>query len=546
MRRLILFILLVLHIGILSAGETGAAVKSIMEFQEQKNIYSKFQQNKEDTVNIYTPLEPEAISAESNNTEPCFKLSTIRVEGIKLFKQEKIEPIIEPYVKRCVTLTGIKNMVTSINNLYLSESFITSRAFIQPQNLASGQLTISVLEGTIESAVGKGVNTDLVFAGLKNTPLNLRELEARVEQLNRLQSIKTTMSIEPGSKPGFSNIIAIGKHIGSNIHGSAGVNNFGMKNTGKIQFNTLLKAEDITGHNDLLSVTLNGTNKQSQTNRSNGAGVSYGIPVQKSYLELQYKYSSYRQPVAATTDTYLSKGHSHSVKADIQYKLFHTLNQRGELESYLSWKRNKNYLADVLLENSSDTLSVFALGYTHHYTAQTWDGYMTLNYLRGLNIFGAHTESGDSNTFNKLVLDTSFNKHFYLSNSELRYNMSMHAQVAPKNIIASEQIGVGGIYSVRGFEDGGSLSGNNGLYIRNELSYLTSSKNGTLSPYIAVDYGKVQENDQSEGGQIVGGAVGARIDISDFSMDVFHTFKLKGSDLENQNGMAGVSLNYSF
>ncbi|MHA4875143.1 POTRA domain-containing protein, partial [Enterococcus faecium] len=88
---------------------------------------------------------------------------------------------------------------------YLSEGYITSRAFLPEQDLASGILTLGILEGRVENIVIDGKPDPMtltLFPNLAGEILNLRDLEQGVEQLSRLRSLSYRLDIQPGRQAG--------------------------------------------------------------------------------------------------------------------------------------------------------------------------------------------------------------------------------------------------------------------------------------------------------------------------------------------------------
>ena len=118
-------------------------------------------------------------------------------------------------------------------------------------------------------------------------------------------------------------------------------------------------------------------------------------------------------------------------------------------------------------------------------------------------------------------------------------------------------MGAGGPYSVRGFKSAGQISGNKGFYVRNELTLNQRFALGTFSPYVALDFAKIAHNKQSHGGHILGGALGVRMQLKSFSLDVFKSFPIVDSNkvtykpngdkvVKRNNGFLGLSLSYRF
>ena len=150
-----------------------------------------------------------------------------------------------------------------------------------------------------------------------------------------------------------------------------------------------------------------------------------------------------------------------------------------------------------------------------------------------------------------------YNKRISTEGIPAYYNFSFYGQYAKKGIVASEQIGVGGPYSVRGFTNEDQLSGNKGFYMRNELSLSKRYTNTSINPYMALDYGVVSENEESYGGHILGIAVGSRFHFDDWTLDLFLstpifdsnkiTYRPNGEEIRKMDkGFTGFSLSYRF
>jgi len=544
--------------GLLAKPESiSRQIDDITRYQDQKNIYKEQIKESKASAPIYTDLQKIPLKQLGNGSKACLQIDEIIIQDITLISKKELDIITKPYLHKCDTMDEINTMVKKINNLYIEKAYVTSRAYIKPQDISKGNLTIAAMEGKIEFVTGKGIHTKLVYPFIEGDNLNLRDLEVGIEQLNRLQSMQATMGINPGEQKGYSQIVIQGKKVGSVVHGNLGVNNYGTNKSGKYQLSGSLGWDNPLGINDLLTLNLNTTNKQDKGNNSLGNSVSYALPVGRSYLEFSYSKFKYNQVVEGYSTDYDSKGTSETFQAKIEHKLFHNKKEKGKFDFSFLRKKNDNYLAGVFLDTSSNKLSIAKLGYTHNYTSKTWDGYATLNYYRGLDWFNATSGSKAKPTFNKFTLDLSYNKKFPINLIPTQYNLSFHGQYAKEGIIGSEQIGVGGPYSVRGFKNEGQLSGNKGFYIRNELSFNKKFEDGFISPYIGLDYGRINENKQSYGGHILGAGIGARIGYKNFSLDIFTTkpivdsneitYKQNGDEVRNSmDGFTGINLSFRF
>jgi hemolysin activation/secretion protein len=532
-------------------------IDDITRYEEQKKIYEAQTKERQTAAFIYTELKSIPLSRNDDSSQACIHIESIEIQNVTCIDKKVLDGLMKPYLHRCDTMHDINTLVKKINNVYIEKAYVTSRAYIKPQDLSKGHLVIVSMEGKVESVSGKDISTALIFPFMEGEVLNLRDLETGIEQLNRLQSVEATMQINPGSEEGSSKILVTAKQTGSVIHGSLGVNNYGTVKSGKYQFSGTVGWDNPLGINDLLTINLNTTDKQDNDNNSIGNSISYALPIGRTYLEFIYSRFDYDQIVNGLNVDYNSNGENKTFQIKSEYKLFHTKTQKGKFDISLLRKKNDNYLAGVYLDTSSNTLTILQFSYTHNFSAPTWDGYANLKYHRGLDWLGAKTGASAKPTFNKYTLAMGYSKKIKSEGLPVFYNFSFYGQYAKQGIVGSEQIGVGGPYSVRGFKNEGQISGNKGFYIRNELSFIQTLTKGTISPYFALDYGVVSKNEESYGGHIAGVAFGARFNFYDCSLDLFQsipvvdsnkiTYTPNGDEVrKTNNGFAGFSLSYKF
>ena len=541
----------------LQAVTTHIPLQNPILYEEQRKIYDAQNIERKISQSIYTDLQEIPLEEDVNASKACIRIDEITLENSKLIDDKELDSVIKPYLHRCDSMEDINIIVKNINNIYIQKAYVTSRAYIKAQDMSKHKLTISTMEGKIEKVEGKDIYTSLVFPYVEQSHLNLRDLEIGLEQLNRLQSVEATMSINPGNEEGYSQILITGKKTGSVFHGNLGVNNYGTEKSGRYQLSGSVGWDNPLGINDLLTINLNTTDKQDNENNSIGNSISYALPVGRAYLEISYSRFDYDQIVNGLNAEYQSKGDTETFQIKSEYKLFHSKDQKGKFDISLLRKKNNNYLEDIFLDTSSNKLTILKFSYTHNFAAPSWDGYATVRYHRGLDLFAATTGTLTDPTFNKYTLDISYNKRIISEGVPAFYNFSLYGQYAKKGIVGSEQIGIGGPYSVRGFTSEGQISGNKGFYVRNELAFIQRFEKGTLNPYIGLDYGVVSHNDESYGGHMLGLTFGTRFNFYDCLLDLSYSLPIIDSNKliytangdvirKNNNSFSGFSLSYRF
>lgn len=527
-------------------------------YQEQKKIYDAQLQKSALKQPIYTETVPISEDNESRTGEICIPVHQIVLVGNTLIGKEEQRLLFSPHLNHCMTLTQINNLVTRINNLYIEKGYITSRAYIKAQKLSTGILMINTMEGKIEKVIDKNVNTSLIIGNIVGEYFQLREIETYIEQLNRLRSKKVTMDVNPGSKVGYSSIVLKGEDVAFPVNGFIGTDNYSYGGFDKFQITGALEWENPLGIQDIIKVNLNMTNKQEKTNNAIGSGASYGFPVRRAYLEAGFFKFEYSDLIEGLNKQYLSEGNSLEYYAKIDYKLFHTKYQRGRVDISYTHKKNENFFDSIQLDTTSNQFDVAGVSYTHEWVFPEWSLSSMIGYRKSFNGSYVNTEETNASDllFDKILLSLNVNITLMEDTFPLHFSSSFYGQYGNEDMVASEQIGIGGPYSVRGFENKDQLSSSFGFYSRNEL--LTSYRFNTgisLQSYIGLDYGWADKNEYSHGGYLAGAAIGARFEIYGLSLDLFYSRGLKNSTrvryLENGekvvktlDSFTGVSISY--
>jgi len=354
------------------------------------------------------------------------------------------------------------------------------------------------------------------------------------------------MHLYPGSKVGYSKVLINTKKEHSPYSGFLGVNNYGSTKSGKYLINAEIAYENPLSLADKLSLNFNTTDKQNSKNNSLGGGISYHVPIGRVYLGASYSDTKYTQMIKGKNSSYKQEGHSKSTMLSLEYKLFHNRHQKGTISSSLVSKENRNYLAGVYLKSSSSRLSIANISYMHNFIGRYSNAYVLFGYYRGMDILGARSAKDNQLKFDKYTIDLNYQFQFPLMNLLFSFNPSLHAQYASKNLIASEYIGVGGPYSVRGYKSKDALSGNRGLYLRDEIAFMKLFHKGMVQPYFGVDYGWIKNNSLNRGGRLLGGVFGIRSSYKGFNIDLSYSKPIEKADDIDKSGYFGLNANYNF
>jgi hemolysin activation/secretion protein len=135
----------------------------------------------------------------------------IEVVGSTVFSTAELAEVTQPYINRSISFTELLQVRSAITQLYVSRGYVTSGAFVPPQTIENGRVTIQVLEGSLESINITGqrrlnpgyIRSRLALAA--TTPLNQARLLEGL-QLLQLNPLIETLSadLQSGTRPGSS------------------------------------------------------------------------------------------------------------------------------------------------------------------------------------------------------------------------------------------------------------------------------------------------------------------------------------------------------
>ncbi|WP_042570459.1 POTRA domain-containing protein, partial [Ralstonia solanacearum] len=180
-----------------------------------------------------------------------FDIHRIELTGNTVLDADTVERVTQPFVNRALGTNRINLLLRRLTEAFVARGFVTTRAYLAPQNLKNGVLTIAVVPGKVEALQinGKTVRTTVPNAALADGPqaggwltdagtvwsmpaagdtLKLSDLEQGVDQINRLRRNQAEVQILPGQAPGGS-VIALANQPGDRFRFSAGTDNYGSR-----------------------------------------------------------------------------------------------------------------------------------------------------------------------------------------------------------------------------------------------------------------------------------------------------------------------------
>lgn len=493
----------------------------------------------------------------------CRDIREIAINGAPNLSSATRHKIEREFTGRCLGVEEIEQILGEITRHYVLRGYITTRAYLPQQDLGTGRLEILVVEGVIEKIMLEDGGRDsirlvnAVPAKVGNL-LNLRDLEQGIDQINRLASNDARLDIQPGSTPGGSTVV-IHNEPKRRFRVSASYDNHGSVATGKHQAGLTLSADNLLSFNDFISVGHRESLPGDQEEKfSDSDFASFTLPIGYSTFSYSHSNSRYVSMIAMPSGLSLrSSGNSQNDTFSLDRVVYRDQSTRATLTAALTTKASRNFLAGELLGVSSRDLTVFDLdaGLTTGFLGGIFS--LNLGWAQGLSFAGALQDadnlprSAPRAQFQKLKYGFNYMLPFQVADKDLVFSSQLTGQNAYDTLYGSEQLLIGGIYTVRGFVRN-VLSGDDGYYVRNELSARqvieVAGKNLPARVFLGIDHGEVRNRVENvPGGQLTGMALGGSVSLAGASWELFHARPLRQPDtMPHEGSQTWFRLSYTY
>jgi hemolysin activation/secretion protein len=468
---------------------------------------------------------------------PCRDIREIRIRGADLLPDQTRRQIEQDYTGRCLESKDLEAILAALTKNYIDRGYVTTRAYLPPQDLRSGVLEITVIEGTIErfdlDQSGDGAKPSIpgAFPARPGERLNLRDLEQGIDQLNSLASNAATLDLRPGSQPGQS-VVVVRNQSRSPVNLYLGYDNLGTPATGRDSASATLGLAGLLGLNEMIAVTRIQSAPRDGEHHADVSALAVSVPWGYSTLSFNVSRGNYLNMLDLPSGSKLAaEGATTSHSLGLDRVVFRDQASRVSLNARLARQDSRNYLGGEYLAVASRALSTLELGST--FFTQAAGGIVNghFGYVRGLKLFGAAEDPPGLPAdlphaqFTKFVLDLGYNRRFDAGGQPVAWSSQFSAQSARDTLHGSQQFLIGGPGSVRGSLIN-TLSGDNGWLWRNSVSLPWQTTLGEQSVsgsvYAAYDFGRVGNRAPSvPSGSMSGLTLGLTLAWHGLSLDLF-------------------------
>ncbi|TFY97553.1 ShlB/FhaC/HecB family hemolysin secretion/activation protein [Ramlibacter rhizophilus] len=413
---------------------------------------------------------------------------------------------------RCLGAEELTALASELDQRLLSAGYITTRAALPAQNLASGRLQVRIEAGRVadiqmhdadagvDGADSRWGTWRNAFPTAPGALLNLQDLEQGIDNMRRLPSQEVGIQLEPGLQPGTSVLRIARRTPGERMRGSIGLDNGGGATLGRTQLSANLAFDNPLGLYDIVSASA-GTNAEhlGRTHRSQSLALQYSLPWGYHLFSLAATHSRFAQYAQGTTARFLFSGESRGLSAGWQRTVWRSASGRFDLHAGLSTRRASSHIDDteILVQRRRTTNLEFGIGGQRFVggTALAFE----LHRRRGVGWFSAEPDLEDAQAGGPTLrpriwrLSLSAQDDFTWGGRRWRLHAALRAQHTRDATLPTDQIAIGGRGTVRGFDGDTVLLAESGWVLRSELStpLLAQAQGADLLAVAALDHGRV-------------------------------------------------------
>lgn len=491
------------------------------------------------------------ISNQPTDSNKTFYIKHVEIDN-SLQQLDFLQDMVKDRGDRKYGVHEINSLLEELNAKLIDKGFVTSKVYIEPQQLATGILRLSLVVGRVEAVefTGTAGNYSNALAFHTGDILNIRSIEQTIDNLNSVLHQKATVMLKPGSQVG-STVVVFHIENKARFEINTSIDNFGNEGTGKWQANVNLLVARPLNRTDSFYYSVTKAIPSDDTKGSRSMYLSYQIPVGNDSFIYSHSYADYEQTIAYAIHPFISSGHFTTDEWVWKHVLHRNSHTKTEMIHKIIHKKRHSFINgnEIDVQKRRTTAWEFDI----HQTRYVRDGIVDwkLGYIRGLGMWadpGPTDALGGATThYNLYVASASYTKQFALNEKyKATYRLESKGQYTTSRLYASEFFNLGGWYGVRGFSGDMNLAAEHGFYIRNTLEIPTSKVN---SMYIGLDYGKVFGEYTSEllGQELAGGVIGVKGQWHNISYNVFGAYPLskpKGFTVPSQ--LLGLQVNLTW
>jgi hemolysin activation/secretion protein len=370
-----------------------------------------------------------------------------------LLTESEFRSVVDRFEGRPLAVEEMQQVAQALTDLLKSKGYFLARVLLPVQEVKDGEVRLELLPGSIGKITVEGNQAyssefiqDTVESALgPGRVVTEEDLQRKLLLLNDNTDLFVTALFQPGTEKGQADL-TLAVEDSTPIHGGLGYDNFGTQFTDIHRVSPHLSLGNVFSDGDTLAARyLLGL----PDNRANFLQANYSTLVDLDGSRLSLSYANGASTLGQDLQVLDIRGRANIYALTYSHPLQRTQTQRQDLTVGYSYKQFDNSLLG--LATGQDRYHSLRLGYSGDFSdldGRTLLGAALTQGLGGSTLNSSLGRLGVNAGFTKLNLDVA-----RIQNIDTPFFLVLRAsgQWTPAPIFAAEQFALGGVDSVRGF-----------------------------------------------------------------------------------------------
>ncbi|MBD2167082.1 ShlB/FhaC/HecB family hemolysin secretion/activation protein [Calothrix membranacea FACHB-236] len=390
------------------------------------------------------------------------------VVGSTVFTPQQLAAETKEFLNKPISLAEVFQARSKITDLYVRNGYITSGAYIPPQTIKSGVIKIQVVEGKLEEIQVTGtrrLNPNYVRSRLAiatKAPLNREQLLEALQllQLNPLiQNLSAELSA--GSRPGVS-VLQVEVREAQSFSAQVVLDNARSPSVGSFRRRLQINQANLLGFGDGLNFAY------TNTDGSNAFDVGYAIPLNARNGTLAFNFGTTSSNVIEEPFNILDiESSSRYYEITFRQPIIQTPTQELALgltasrrESEATYIEGERLPFPSLGADEQGSTRISAIRFFQEWTTRNSREVIALRSQFNLGIGAFDSTINQEGPDSRFFAWQGQAQWARLLAPETLLLLRLNTQLASRNLLPLEQLGLGGIDTVRGYRQDYLLTDN--------------------------------------------------------------------------------------
>ncbi|AEP10329.1 ShlB/FhaC/HecB family hemolysin secretion/activation protein [Micavibrio aeruginosavorus] len=457
---------------------------------------------------------PQAQAAPAGSENIQFTLNNLRLDGVTAYKESELRGVYAESVGQTISLADLYGIAAALTNKYRNDGYILTQVIVPPQTIEGGNVRLQVVEGYLYSvnvALEEGAPAEteaamnLIRGYASRIPagyaLNIADLERYLLFINDLPGVSARGVLAPNA----ANVGAADLNIlvqRDPFEAVVGIDNYGTKYLGAIQFSGAAALNSMLGNNERLTAQAVLAPDPGQPMELAYFAAGYSQPIGTRGLRLDFDASYTATEPGYTLDEFDVKGNARFLGIELNYPVIRSRNTN--LYTMFSFDMRDVDTRNNIEDTRTDNIRALRTGMRLEKLDRVFGAglnVLDLELAHGLDVLGASSKNDPNKSrpdgdprFTKLNLEVQ-----RLQRLANQWNLLLAArgQLSNGPLLSSEEFGVGGMGYGRGY-DPSEIIGDEGIAGKVEVQWNLPGEFGITNShqlYGFYDAGRVWNDD---------------------------------------------------